>query len=277
MHDCIGKKYIVNGKEKRVALFANERLTTNNPVYEVIRIVEGIPLFIEDHLDRLESSFRISKRTYRFEREKLIKLTHRLVSINQCEEGAVKYIFDESGYILHLMKLYLPKPHEYKTGVKTIFFEAERQTPNAKVWNGFLREKIVKAMQDKDAYEAILIDQEGFITEGSRSNVFFIREDKVFTTPSDLVLQGITRQKVMMICRNLSISVTEERVGKSKVSDYDALFLTGTTRKIVVVRSIDECSFSVENDLVKLITHEFEQLVADYVRKSRMKQIKSGN
>ncbi len=273
MHDCIGDFYITNGIENPVSLFEKYQLKAVSPIYEVLRVEKGIPLFIEDHLDRLEMSFKICNIKCPLSRNNITSIIQRLLEINNCQDGPVKMIFGDASYMFHLMKPYIPAPWEYVAGVKTIFFAAERQNPNAKVWNQPLREKIIKAMHEKGAFESILVDQNGYLTEGSRSNLFLVKNDFVVTTPLEFVLPGITRQKVLTVCDQLGIKVVERMVHRSEIANYDAIFLTGTTRKVLPVRSVDDISFSAENEIMKSISVKFEQLVAEYIKQAQ--QLKS--
>jgi len=168
-------------------------------------------------------------------------------------------------FIAHLMKPHLPKPEEYRKGVKTIFRHVERSNPNAKVWNQKLREDTIQLLEENGAYEAILVNKQGYITEGSRSNIFFIKGDTVITTTEELVLQGITRKKVLEVCDKARIKVEIENVRIDEVADFEVSFLTGTSRKIVPIRSIDDFTFSTDNNLLRKISNEFEKLVVSYI------------
>lgn len=111
-----------------------------------------------------------------------------------------------------------------------------------------------------------MINRNGYITEGSRSNIFFIKDKTIYTTPAGLVLPGITRQKVLNICKSIGHNVIEKMIHYKELKNFESLFLTGTTRKILPVRSVDEMVFSAENKLMQRISDEYELLVADYIK-----------
>jgi branched-chain amino acid aminotransferase len=270
MADITGKFFILNGREYPVAGFDKfEHMPERHPsIYEVIRVEEGVPLFVDDYLDRLEHSFSVIGRNHFMGRQELLAAVIRLIKLNEHTSGPVKIIFgtgDFSFLLLYIMKPHLPAPEEYITGVKTILLKAMRNNPNAKIWNSALRSESIAAMQASGAYEAILVDESGHITEASRSNVFFIQNNLLVTSPASTVLPGITRKKVLEICASSNINVKMEQVRASDLEHYEACFLTGTARKIVPVRWIDSFSFSVTHPMMHSISHGFETLVKEYL------------
>lgn len=168
-------------------------------------------------------------------------------------------------FIAHLMDPHVPLDEEYKTGVFTIFLHKERQNPNAKVWNQKMRETTIRDLQVAKAFEGILVDEKRFVTEGSRSNVFFIKDGKVFTTPHNFILPGITREKVLKVCESCGIEVLQKRIHATNVASFDAAFLTGTSRKVLPIKAINDVQFSVNNEIMLKIIWKFENLVADYI------------
>jgi branched-chain amino acid aminotransferase len=273
MADITGQFFILNGREYPVSGFEKfEHLPERHPsISEVIRVEEGIPLFVGDYLDRLEHSFTVIGRNLFMDRPELLAAVHRLITLNKHTSGPVKITLgtsDFSFYLFYIMKPHLPAPEEYITGVRTILLQATRHNPNAKVWNSALRSESIAAMQASGAYEAVLVDESGYITEASRSNVFFIQNNHLVTSPASKVLPGITRKKVLEICASSHINVKMEQVKATDLGHYEACFLTGTARKIVPVRSIDAISFSVDHPLMQIISRGYEKLVNEYLSSS---------
>lgn len=273
MSDCSGNLFLMNNIEYPVSEFDDAFVQTGNVVYEVVRVEEGIPLFIEDYLDRLQNTIHLSLFAISFDRNQIYKNVSRLISINHLLQGPVKLLLSEHKAVIHFMKPYLPEPQEYLTGVKTILVHEERNNPNAKIWNPPFREKILVALQQNSAYEAILVDRSGNITEGGRSNVFFVKGDCLYTAPASVVLPGITRMKVLEVCALENIKVIEKHISYLDLQSYDAAFLTGTSRKVVPIRLIGEIQLSAENKLVRKIANKFEELVASYIRKHKSARI----
>lgn len=131
--------------EKPVSEINNEPVNTGNTVYEVLRVEEGIPLFVEDHLNRLFNTFQLCKIDFDLNKKEVQNSILRLININHVKSSPVKLIFINDGkrnhFITCLMKAHKPELAEYTTGVKTIIMHEERKNPNAKVWNNSFRDK----------------------------------------------------------------------------------------------------------------------------------------
>lgn len=102
--------------------------------------------------------------------------------------------------------------------------------------NSILAKLEVKA----DGYdEAILLDPEGYVSEGTGENVFIVRKGRLKTTPLTLILEGITRNAVIELARGQQISVAEERFTRDEMYIADEVFVTGTAAELTPVREID--------------------------------------
>ena len=98
----------------------------------------------------------------------------------------------------------------------------------------------------KGGYEALLVNENNLITEGSRSNIFFLRNNILFTAPDNMILNGITRKYILEICSENNITVKYEPVNADEISDYDAVFMTGTSPMVLPFNRIDDKFFSVK-------------------------------
>lgn len=87
--------------------------------------------------------------------------------------------------------------------------------------------------------EAILLDPEGYVTEGSGENIFIVKDGKIKTTPLNSILNGITRQTMIQYMKYKGLSLTEERFTRDELWCADEVFLTGTAAEITAVSEID--------------------------------------
>ncbi|NJO68668.1 MAG: aminotransferase class IV [Bacteroidetes bacterium] len=177
----------------------SEKLTNDTTIYEVIRIIDGIPLFFEQHYYRLGKSARLINKRLDLSEEKLKQLIHTLINANKQYSGNIKIIVDydnETGLSLSkigFIEHNYPTEKEYAEGVKTVSYTFQRPNPNAKIQYPNFRNDVHGLMQNNNAYEIILVNPDGNITEGSRSNLFFIMDNILYTAPEKEVLTGITR------------------------------------------------------------------------------------
>lgn len=270
MSELSGEKYLYNGNiystsdDVYYVAYSNKDLS----VYEVIRVEDGTPLFLDDYLQRLQNSFQSFPNPVNYSLEEIKNSIYRLIKLHPGKSGPLKMVFGlqkPGHFLMFFMKPHLPSEEEYQTGVKTVLLNEERDNPNIKAWNEDLRNKSIFLLKSTGAYEAILVNAEGFITEASRSNVFFIKENKIFTTPVSLVLPGITRKKVIEVCKQTNVDVVFENIAVKDLGKFNSCFLTGTARKIVPVRNIDDILFDPQNSLLRQTSFEFEKLVQKYI------------
>jgi len=242
-------------------------------VYEVLRIVRGIPLFFESHLLRLSESvgkagFSISNSVF----NELRQIVKELVSLNKIENGNLELalVFDpESGTMVNTIvfsiPFHYPSAEQYEKGVDTMYYYAVRENPSAKIKDQSLRNAADIIIGKRSLYEVILVDKYGRVTEGSRSNIFFVKERTLFTAPENMVLNGITRMKVLEIAKSNGIELYEKPVIYNELDKMDGAFLTGTSPKILPVRLLENHSFNPSNEVVKKMMLFYQNLIDKYI------------
>lgn len=239
-------------------------------VYEVLRVINGYPLFFEDHYKRLINSCELIKQNVDIEVGELFKKITDLASKNKIEIGNVmlKFVFGRSEHneILYFIPHSYPSEDDYTNGVKTGLLYAERINPEAKVEQG-IKKLANQRLEKSDLYEVFLIDNEGFITEGSRSNLFFVKDEKLYTTPLNRVLKGITLMKVLGIAKHYKIEVVFERIRVSDLNKFDAVFITGTSPKILPVNKIENIEYNPDNKLVKKLIRYYDKMITNDIEK----------
>src|SRR4029077_17675189 len=114
--------------------------------------------------------------------------------------------------------------------------------PHAKASGQYLNSILAKIESHKAGYEeAILLDDHGFVCEGSGENIFMVREGTVYTPPQTAgILDGINRKSCMQIARDLGIEVVERDIARAELVLADEIYLTGTAAELVPVREIDD-------------------------------------
>lgn len=242
-------------------------------VYEVIRVVDGVPLFLNDHLRRLYFSCDKKEIQINEKHNDIIEKIEKVIDINVFKNKNIKVQlieinqetvtiigFIKSGYIEESLRI---------RGIHTILYKANRLDPNVKQQDNLLRKMIAHSLKEFKATEALLVNEDNQITEGSRSNVFFVKENNIYTAPCKMVLEGITRDKVFAICKQENINLVEMPINTEKLNDYDAVFLTGTSIDILPVASINQNQYlfqSTQNHIVQKIQNEYNQCKEIYLK-----------
>ena len=229
-------------------------------VYEVIRLIDGKPQFFEDHYRRLEKSLASMGMAVPFSSGRLESCIEELVSESGIRNHNIRIEVDISGHsVLHLNPTHYPSQEMYEKGVRTDLFYGERKNPNIKAMDQELRDATDKAIKEGGLYEVLLVNRDGRITEGSRSNVFFIRGGEVYTSPSDEVLLGVTRSKIIEIIEQAGRTIHFESVKADDLGSFDAVFISGTSPKVMPVSAIGELTYDVNDPLLRDIMYRYEQ------------------
>lgn len=112
--------------------------------------------------------------------------------------------------------------------------------------------------------EAILLDTEGYVSEGSGENIFMVRKGILKTTPLTSILEGVTRDTVINIAKDLGIEVREERFTRDELYISDEVFFTGTAAEITPIREID--GRVIGSGSCGLVTGKIQNLFFDIVK-----------
>jgi branched-chain amino acid aminotransferase len=254
MNECYGKKFILNGELQPSEMFDNSLVYDGDSIYEVIRMVKGSPVFFYDHMERLATSVKLQKKEPLADVAALRKAILSLTRSDRKKETNLKIVFNynvtSSNFLAYFIEPIYPSEEQYKNGVKGILFPAERKDPESKVVNHKLRSAIYHKLILEGAYEALLVNDNNLITEGSRSNIFFMKGEILVTAPESLILNGITRKHILEICRDHNIFVELECVRVEDILNYDAVFMTGTSPVVLPFCCIDDKYFDVRQPLI---------------------------
>lgn len=110
----------------------------------------------------------------------------------------------------------------------------------AKVCGYYVNSQIAKKEAIGGGYdEALLLDPEGYVSEGSGENIFIVRNGQLKTTPLTTILEGITRDSIIKIAKDNKLTVIEERFTRDEIYIADEAFFTGTAAEVTPIREID--------------------------------------
>jgi branched-chain amino acid aminotransferase len=111
----------------------------------------------------------------------------------------------------------------------------------AKICGNYVNSILAKLEVTRAGYdEALMLDTEGYVSEGSGENIFIVTHDLIKTTPLTSILAGITRESVVKIARELGYTVVEDRFSRDEVYTADEAFLTGTAAEVTPIREVDD-------------------------------------
>ncbi len=238
----------------------NIELTYGFGVYETIKLRNDKIFFLDKHIARLFESAEILGLEHTFSHEIIKSYILDLKEKNNQESINIKMILlggktaaEANLYIMMLAPKFLDKKF-YKIGVHTIAKTYERFLPNAKSLNMLPSYLIFREAKAAGAHDALLLDKNGNILEGTRSNFFAIKDKTLYSAQEDKILNGITRQTVLECALENGFEQKEEAVELKEINNFDGAFLTHTSGKIVPIKSIDQFEFeSIAKNIKELI------------------------
>lgn len=229
--------------------------------YEVIRVKEGRPRFFEQHMSRLlKSAETLGLSAKELASKDLRSLLQEVIRRNQIWNQNIRVDYTEERLVVQPIASYYPSETMYSYGVDVVTMEYERENPNAKIANASLTERALEVRKIENAFEVLLVGERGYITEGSRSNLFFISEDTIYTAPLDEVLGGVTRSVLIGIVKNNfpQYKLVEASVHITELYKYEACFLTGTSIELIPIRRINSQLYSVNNEVFRNLADRFK-------------------
>lgn len=243
-------------------------------IYEVVKVIDGVPLFLEEHLDRLHHSAKLSEKKISIDDLIIAQNIHQLIEFIQIKRGRIKFsvYFHSSGnhfYVKQAEDIEITQ-NQYMRGVKIKSFNFERLNPEAKVLNLNFNQTVLEIKNQYDVFEVLLIKDFKKVTECSRSNIFFIKDNSIFKARSIDILSGITGMHVLNICKQNSIPVIEKDIYINDLNTFESAFITGTSPGILAVSKIDKQKYSVNNTIRQFISDHYFSSVDNYIQNIKL-------
>ena len=273
MEHLTGKGFLYCGKYYRVSSELTESL--QKPVdcriyYETIRVKDSVLLFVEDHLARLVKSVK-GLENFPVDTAKILAEAYSLIDMDNITDGSIRIVLTNEVLLIHEADITLPGPELFENGINTSILNWERKTPNLKIFRGDYKTTVNQKFKEENGhglpFELVLTDNEGKLYEGSMSNLFVIRDGKVYSAPDEKILIGITRKRVM---EALKRSGLELQIGTFRPEELDpatdAVFVSSTPFDILSVRFIDNYEFkSSRNEVLQMISKMYQEYTSEYI------------
>jgi len=261
-----GQYFLRDHTLQPVTRFAAHAPTVSTCIYEVIRVLGTQALFINDHLERLNNSFRIAGFRYTQNKESLLLDLKHLIATNPIDEGNIKLEFHfidngETRLMAYYVQTNYPTEAQQKSGVKCSLQFTERQDPNAKIYNPEVREKANTLIEQLEVYETLLVNHNSCLTEGSRSNLFFIKDNTLITAEDSMVLPGVIRKQVLHSAKEEGIPIVFQSVSIEEIAQMDAAFITGTSPRMLAIAQLGDVSFKVNHPLFITLSDLLQQKI----------------
>lgn len=255
-------------KEAKVSLL-NIEYSYGFGVYETLRVMNKKAYFHEQHIDRLLHSAEVIKLKHPFPREQLLANVVALVSAVPVDVYNLKILLigarEMSEVLLYLIPLapLFPDKKLYRDGASVITVRYDRPFPTAKTLNMLASYLAFKKARENNCYDALRVDENGYLIEGTRSNFLVIRGQDISVVPEDRILDGVTQRIVMHLAKKNGYRGQERAIKKADLSSFDGAFLTSTSSKIMPIARLDDYCFPA----VPLPLRKLMGIFDDFLRK----------
>jgi branched-chain amino acid aminotransferase len=256
-------KIYVNGKildenEAKISVF-DRGFLYGDGLFETVRSYEGVVFRLKDHLDRLYSSIKSLKMRQSLSNKEMEKAVYHLLRVNNLKDASIRITVtrgvskhrgfnisqNEAANVVIAATQFLPRPAKfYERGIKTDIAHYRRNSQGLlarfKVLNYL--ESIIARNEAiaKGSFETIFLNELGHVCEGTVSNIFMVKGNRLMTPSVDCgVLPGVTRNIVLGLAPFIGLGKEEGRFEESRLIDSDEVFVTNSLIEIIPVVRID--------------------------------------
>ncbi len=259
-------------------------------IYETMRAYDGTVFMIDEHIKRLFRSASLIKLKIKKNKKEIKSAIQEILKANSLKNAYIRLTVSR-GYgpigldpalckeptfvvIANEFKDY-PEAY-YKNGVRLIISSVRRNlkeavNPQIKSLN-FLNNILAKIeAKEKGAYDALMLNSDDYLTEGTICNVFFVSKKgkrNVLCTPSIEcgILEGITRKIVIESASKKGIKIKEGLFRKKDIYSADEVFITNTTMEIMPVSEVDKKKYKV-GTITRILHSEYKSLADAYLKR----------
>ena len=242
----LNDKFIIN--EEALLHVSDLSMQRGYAIFDFFRTVYGVPLFMEDHLDRFYASAMAMHLALDKSRQDIRNIVQELLQRSSLSEAGIRLMLT-GGYAADSYHPATPNllitcnpvktatVNDFEKGLSVITYEHQRQLPHIKSINYLMAVWLQPLLKEKQADDLLYYNKES-ITELPRSNVFIVTADNKLITPAHNILYGITRKNIIKLAGDI-MPVEERNISADELLQASEIFLTATTRKIVPLLKIN--------------------------------------
>jgi len=244
-------------EEKAVVSVFDRGFLYGDGLFEAVRVFNGKPFRWREHMDRLRAGAEFLKIKLPYSQHRLHTTAEKLIQQNKMPDCLLRLTLTRgigaAGYspasarkpTLAMALRSAPKPDgarlpQWKLASSSFRLKADDPLARFKTCNKLPQVLARAEADDAGAHEALLLNTDGFVAEGTSSNVFWIKGGVIYTPPVAAgILPGVTRSVVFEIATKLGISIREKNIRLKDFGRMDGVFLSLTSRGIVEATSLD--------------------------------------
>lgn len=247
----------------------NEAFLYGYGLFETIKIFEGKMYFLKEHIERLKNGCITLNLSLIYDYKTLEEYCYELIRKNQLISGGIRISYSKKNneyFLLITTRKNNYTEDSYKRGFKLCFADIKRNPYSPLVYlksNNYLESLLARQKALEMNYnEAVFININEKICEGTISNLFFIKNRAVYTPDTKCgLLSGILREKVIDIINSIDLELCIGEFEKENLFKADEIFLTNSLMDIMPVSKLEDKKFDIKNNrFTKIIQKEVNKL-----------------
>lgn len=271
-------------QEAKVSVF-DSSVQGGDAVWEGIRVYSNGVFALDHHLTRLEDSAKalafahIPARSYiknaiyqTLKANAMDSDVHIRLTLTRGEKitSGMDPRLNQSGSCLIVLAEWKPPVYDNESGIRVLSTSIQRNSPrhlDSKIHhNNLLNNILAKIQANAAGFDAgLMLDTQGFVAELNGTNVFMIRNNKVYTPHPHACLPGITRRLTMECCQKIGVPCQEQNISLTELYTSDGVFATGTMGELTPVVNVDGRTIDFEDgrEILDRIRNQFQQLIPE--------------
>jgi branched-chain amino acid aminotransferase len=244
-------------------------------LFDYFKVIEGVPVFVEDHIARLLRSCKGLDLDIPYDASALKSMIMTVIKNHPVKTFAVRFLVTpgvgpDSGTKGDTPEVFcigepisFPSDSDIAKGWKLLSYEYARYLHQFKSIN-YLQLMANKNLLKNHNANDFLFKYNGFVSESTRANIFFVKDERTLVTSSEFILEGVTRKRLL---ENLTpdFRIEVRPVKYEELSSFKEAFISGSSKNIMPVFAIDDIRYNSDNPVTKEILKRFEKITQEYI------------
>ncbi len=257
-------------------------------IYETLRAYRGVVFKIDEHIERLFRSASMIGLKIPKTHDGIKQAIYKTMTANKQKDAYIRISISRGEGPLGLDPSLCPKPtlvimsnllkgypkHYYQKGMKVAIVRTRRNfrnslNPKIKSLN-FLNNILAKIeAKNRGAFEAVMLNQKGYLAEGTITNIFFVKNNVLHTPGIDVgILDGITRRIILDCARKLKIRTRQGKFRRESLFSAQEVFISNTTLEVLPVSHVDNSAISKPGRITKELHSAYKRHVNNYIKEN---------
>jgi D-alanine transaminase/branched-chain amino acid aminotransferase len=239
-------------------------------IFDFFKIINGKPIFLDDHLDRFYSSASFMQLQAGKTKSEIKNIIRHLIQQNNILNSGIRITLtggnSSDGYSISVPNLIITQQplqlsKSFNTnGINLVTYQHQRQLSSAKTIDYVMAIWLQQYIQQQHA-DDVLYHQNEIVTETPRANIFIVTKDQKIITPKHNILQGITRKHIISVAAE-KFQVKEADISLTDLTQAKEVFLTSTSKQVMPVNSIDGIQIGNQNKEISFWL--YNRLISQY-------------